>query len=70
MGNTLDSLGGGGNNGGSSAAMNGYGPEEGEEASKSFMNRINFEAGAFVCIKMDANSKLGHKIIKKMKRVE
>ena len=51
--------------------INGYGPQEAnEEASKSFMNRIDLEvkssmlAGALVCIEMDANSKLGPEIIK------
>ena len=51
--------------------INGYGPQEGdEEAVKNFMNRIDLEvksaklAGALVCIEMDANSKLGPKIIK------
>ena len=51
--------------------INGYGPQEAEEEeSKSFMNRIDLEvkraklAGAFVCIQMDANSKVGPNIIK------
>ena len=50
--------------------INGYGPQEAEEEeSKSFMNRIDLEvkraklAGAFVCIQMDANSKVGPMIL-------
>ena len=50
--------------------INGYGPQEtDEEESKAFMNRIDLEvkraklAGAFVCIEMDANSKLGPDIV-------
>ena len=51
--------------------INGYGPQESdEEESKAFMNRLDLEvkkaklAGAFVCIEMDANSKLGPSIVK------
>ena len=51
--------------------INGYGPQESDEDnSKAFMSRIDIEvksamlAGALICIEMDANSKLGQKIIK------
>ena len=51
--------------------INGYGPQESDEDnSKAFMNRIDIEVksaifpGTLICIEMDANSKLGHDIIK------
>ena len=47
--------------------INGYGPQENydEETKLKFFNRLDLEiksskvAGAFVCIELDANSKLG-----------
>ena len=51
--------------------INGYGPQEANEVdSIKFMNKIDLEvkaaklAGAFICIELDANSKLGKDIIK------
>jgi hypothetical protein len=51
--------------------INGYGPQESnEDEAITFMNKIDLEvktakiAGAYICIEMDANSKLGMNIIK------
>ena len=50
--------------------INGYGPQEGnEEANSAFFNRLDLEvksaqlAGTLICMELDANSKLGPKLI-------